>query len=246
MTPTHLEFTPQALTRRWEDQRDIKNLMGKYTLTMLLEEKDQVFDRFWSQEQPDVCLGFNHGWYKGAAAICGYYDALAYKTGVESQLLQSLFPQQLEGLSEEQLYGVGHMDNKPISSPLVSVAYDGETAQGMWTCAGCYTDFDVTGPVSHWIWGYYCVDFIREHDQWKIWHLRFLTDIDTVAGQDWTAEQKPLDKLSEFAVMENVTVPEPNVPCVLMEQYHLKRLPVTLPPLPHPYLHFVEITSYGI
>lgn len=241
-----LNCSTEELTQRWEDQRAIKNLMGKYTLSMLLEEKDQVFDRFWSQEQEDVCLGVNQGWYKGAAVIRSYYGALANRTGVESQLLQSLFPKQLEGLSEEQLYGVGHMDNRPVSSPLISVAFDAETAQGMWTCAGCYTDFSASGPRSHWMWGYYCVDFIREHGSWKLWHLRCLTDLDTVAGQDWTVPPVAQPARPEFEVLANVTVPAPNVPCTLMERYHLKRQPVTLPPLPHPYLHFAETTSYGI
>lgn len=240
------QLTTEQLTKRWEDQRSIKNLMGKYTIAMLLEEKSSVFSRFWSQEQEDVCLGFNHGWYKGAAAIQGYYDALANRTGVESQLLQTLFPQQLGDWPDEKLYGVGHMDNKPVSSPLISVADDGETAQAMWTCVGCYTDFSINGPVSHWVWGYYAADFIRESDDWKLWHLRFITDIDTIAGQDWTKEYAPLPELPEFSMLSHVSIPQPNVPCTLQESYHLKRLPMKLPPLPHPYLHFVETTSYGL
>ncbi len=243
---TRQQLTTEQLTKRWEDQREIKNVMGKYTNAMLLEEKSTIFSRFWSHAQEDVCLGLNHGWYKGAAAIQGYYGDLASRTGVESQLLQSLFPEQLGEMPEEKLYGVGHMDNKPVSSPLISVAYDGETAQGMWTCAGCYTVFSTAGPSSHWMWGYYAVDFIREEGQWKIWHLRLIADIDTAAGRDWTQTHEPDPELPEFAVLANAPVSQPNVPCVLQEPYHFKRLPMTLPKLPHPYEHFVELESYGI
>ena len=243
---TREQFTTEQLTQQWEDQREIKNLIGKYTITMLLEEKNTIFQKFWSQEQEDVCLGLNHGWYKGAVAIQGYYSALANRTGIESQLLQSLFPQQLGELPDEKLYGVGHMANMPVSSPLISVAYDGETAQGMWTCVGCYTDFSTAGPFSHWVWGYYAADFIREDGGWKIWHLRFITDIDTISGRDWTKEYEADPELPEFAVLANVQVPAPNVPCQLQEPYHLKRLPMVFPTLPHPYVHFAETTSYGI
>ena len=240
------DLSTEQLTQRWEDQRALKNMMGKYVITMLLEEKSQVFDKFWSQKQEDVCLGLNNGWYKGADAIRGYYGALANRTGVESEVLQTIFPDQLGDWTDEKLYGVGHMDNKPVSSPLISVAYDGETAQGMWTCVGTYTDFSTAGPLSHWMWGYYAADFIREDKEWKIWHLRFITDIDTVCGEDWTKAPKEKKELPEFKDLSNVHIPEPNYPCTLQEPYHYKRLPMTLPPLPHPYEHFMDTTSYGM
>ncbi len=96
------------------------------------------------------------------------------------------------------------------------------------------------------MWGYYAADFIRENGGWRIWHLRFITDIETVAGRDWTREQQPDPARPEFAVLANVQVPAPNVPCQLQEPYHLKRLPMVFPTLPHPYVHFAETTSYGI
>ena len=89
---------------RWEAQRAIKNLMGKYVLTMLLEQRDMAFDRFWSKEA-DVCLGINEGWYAGADAIRGYYTAQAKRTAAESELLANLFPEKAAGLTPEQKYG---------------------------------------------------------------------------------------------------------------------------------------------
>lgn len=243
---TRQELTTEQLTRRWEDQRTIKNQMGKYVIDMLLEKKSQVFEKYWSQKQEDVCLGLNQGWYKGAEAIRGYYDALSSRTGVESDVLQKVFPKQLGSWSEEKAYGVGHMDNKPVSSPLISVAYDGQTAQAMWTCVGTYADFSVSGPISHWVWGYYAADFILEEDEWKIWHLRFIKDIDCVCGEDWTKPGKEWPELPEFKDLADVRIPEPNCPCTLQEPYHVKRLPMVLPPLPHPYSHFADTTSYGM
>ena len=42
-----------------------------------------------------------------------------------------------------------------------------------------------------------CFDFIRENDQWKIWHVLYLEDIDTPAGKKWGNP----DAIQEFPEM---------------------------------------------
>ena len=240
------EQTLEQQLTRWEDQREIKNLMGKYALTMLLEERDQAFDRFWSGNA-DVCLGFNDGWYAGPEAIRGYYTAQAARTRAESNLLADLFPEKLGGLSEKEKYGVGHMDNRPVSAPVIAVAGDGQTAKGMWTSFGSYTAFDPKyGPQSHWNWSVYAVDFTREDGAWRIWHMQVLTELDALCGSDWT---KPVNHAKErpaFFPLAEVTIPRPNVPEKLHEQWSEKRTAAELPPLPRAYAAFSETFSYGM
>ena len=240
------QLTLEQKISRWEDQRAIKNLMGKYVLTMLLEQRDEVFGRFWSRKA-EVCLGLNDGWYAGAEAIQGYYAAQWARTAAESALMESLFPEKLSGLTEKQKYGVGHLDNRPVSTPVIAVAADGQTAKGMWTSMGCYTDFDPAyGPQSHWNWSVYAVDFIREDDGWKIWHLQYLTEIDTLCGGDWTKPAKPQKPRPEFAPLAEAAVPGPNVPAKLHESWSVKRLSAGLPRLPEAYETFADTFTYGM
>ena len=56
-------YTTEQLTQRWEDQRAIKNLMGKYANIVLLNREQEVFSRFWSGNEPT--LAFNDGVYRG-------------------------------------------------------------------------------------------------------------------------------------------------------------------------------------
>ena len=240
------EQTLEQKISRWEDQRAIKNLMGKYALTMLLEERTEAFDRFWSRRE-DVCLGFNDGWYAGAGAIKGYYRAQADRTAAESALLEKLFPEKLGALSKEKKYGVGHLDNRPVSAPVVAVAADGQTAKGMWTCFGCYTAFDPQyGPQSHWNWSVYAVDFAKENDNWRIWHMQYLTELDTLCGSDWTKPAGPAKERPEFASLAEAAVPGPNVPAALHEPWSKTRTAAKLPPLPRAYETFSETFSYGM
>ena len=41
------------------------------------------------------------------------------------------------------------------------------------------------GPLSTWNWGYIAADFVLEEDEWKIWHLQYLNDVDCICGQSW-------------------------------------------------------------
>lgn len=241
MTQLDLETS----VRRWEDQRAIKNLMGKYVLSILLEQREQAFARFWSKRD-DVCLGFNDGWYAGAQAVSGWYQAGARRTAAESELMKELFPDKLGQLSPEALYGAGHLDNRPVSAPVIRVAGDGETAKGMWTSMGCYNAFEPEfGPQSHWNWSVYAADFVREDGEWKIWHLQYLTEIDVRCGTDWSKPAPAPVPRPEFAPLKEFSLPAPNVPAQLHQPWSEKRLRMELPPLPAAYEHFSDTFSYG-
>ena len=66
-------YSTEQLTQRWEDQRAIKNLMGKYANIVLLNREEEVFSRFWSGNEPT--LAFNDGVYRGVEAVKAYYNA---------------------------------------------------------------------------------------------------------------------------------------------------------------------------
>ena len=63
-------FTTEQLMDRWEDQRDIKNLMGIYANYIILNKDADVVADLWSQ-RGDLCYGVNDGWYAGREAVAG-------------------------------------------------------------------------------------------------------------------------------------------------------------------------------
>ena len=153
-------FTTEQLTVRWEDQRAIKNLMGKYANCVLLNREHDIYGMFWSKRD-DVTLMFNDGAYTGAASVKAYYDACHDRNALVAKLMQKRFPDVLGGKSDDEIYGVGPFKVKPMACPVIEVAGDGKTAKGLWFCQGAYNDVETCGPVAHWTWGYFAVDFAK-------------------------------------------------------------------------------------
>jgi hypothetical protein len=238
-------FTPEELLTRWEYRRELQNIMGKLTQSYLMMEEAQIYDRWWSR-RADVCLGINTGWYQGAAAVKGYYDALGEKIKLSSQLLAEAFPEKLGAKTPEELYGVGQLGVKPADTFVIEIAGDNQTAKGLWSLHGTYAEITPAGPVSYWDWGYYCVDFILEDGAWKIWHMQDLNDINTPTGGDWTEAPLTFPEEPVFAPMKDFRFPAPNVPATLREAYYPGRPFTESPPLPEPYDTFAETFSYGI
>ena len=238
-------MTTLELTELFESHREIKNLMGKYVSSQLLNWEGKIYDQFWSKRE-DVCLGFNNGYYKGAAAVKEYFEAVAAATMVKSKTLQEIFPDELGKLSDEELYGVGPFKARPLTSPYIQVAEDGQTAKGIWMSAGYVIEVEPCGPVAHWNWGTFAGDFVLEDGEWKLWHLLYTVDVNNIAGQDWAKEEVPYPELPEFEAIKAIQIPAPNVPMAVRELYTPNRPFTPLPEVPKPYKTFAETFSYGI
>lgn len=238
-------YTTEQLVERWEAQRAIKNLMGKYANCVILNREHDIYGMFWSKAE-DVSLTFNDGAYVGAEAVSGYYAACHDRNALVAKLMQQRFPEVLGGKSEEEVYGVGPFKVKPMACPVIEIAADGKTAKGLWYCQGAYNDVETCGPVAHWTWGYFAADFLCEDGAWKLWHLQYLNDVDCICGQSWAAEQKPLPDLPEFAPLGEFHYPEYTVKKQFRTLYSADR-PVTLcPEIPQPYDTFADTFSYGV
>lgn len=242
---SYLKFNTEQLVDRWEDQRELKNLMGKYAMSLLLKKENTVFETFWSTRD-DICYGVNNGWYNGREAIAGYYAAIAEGTALKAEIFKKAFADKLEGKTDEEIYGMGALTVKPMGTPVIEVATDGKTAKGLWYAQGSYCDVTPSGPVAFWTFETFAVDFIREGDQWKIWHMLNTKDVDHPCGQSWTEPVKPYPEAEDFAALKEFKMPEPNVPDTLRELYSPMRPFTKLPPFPEAYDSFEETFSYGI
>ena len=230
---------------RWEDQRAIKNLMGKYANLLILNREEDMFDLLWASAE-DVCLGFNGGWYRGQEAVRGYWQACVERNMLVAKLLQKRFPSKLADKTEEEIYGIGPMKVKPMYTPLIEVAEDGKTAKGLWFCWGSHNDVETCGPIARWSWGYFAVDFLKEADGWKIWHMQNTDDIDSVCGQSWgNPEQLPPEEPA-FAALADFRYPAFTEEETLREYYTPARPHANAPRIPGPYPTFSETFSYAV
>lgn len=239
------QYSTEQLAKRFIDQREIQNVMGKYVFTTMICRQADVVGRFWAKKAAGQVLGLNDGWYEGLSAIDGYYGAVAANTAEKTALMQKLFPKQLGDKSPEQAFGAGVMYTQPLTTPLVEVAEDGQTAKGLWQVMGLDSNITPCGPLSTWRWGWLAADFVLEDEAWKVWHLQVLDDLVTPAGTDWT-KPSPYPVLKDFEALGAQKLPAPTRAEKLYAVYAADR-PFTAPPeAPRPYRTFAETFSYGI
>lgn len=242
---SRLHLNTQTLVERWEDRRDIKNMMGKYVNSLLLKREPVMLEEYWSTAE-DISLGLNNGYYIGPAALKDYYGSIDKQTKAVAAAMKKAFPVDLEGLSDEELYGTGPLELKSIDNAVIEVADDGITGKGFFYCFGLETVVDEHGPYSKWVLGSYAADFIYEDERWKFWHMLYLEDINEVAGQRWGVNSPcPYPEQPDFAGLKNIGSEKPSRPVVLRERYTGERSFTRLPKLPEPYDTFINTFSYG-
>ena len=236
----------EHLVERWEDRRDVKNQMGKFMHYLLLKKEAAIVDDLWSSRD-DICYGVNGGWYVGQAQVRDYFGWFPGYTAKVAQCLRAKFPEKFEGKTDDEIFGIGLLELKSISNYVIEVAEDGETAKAFCCIFGYNTTVDTRGPVSNWIYGTICMDFVYENDQWKILHMQYLEDINAQAGSQWGKPDVPeFPELAEFESLRGLTPPEPGTKVTLHEAYSGSRSATVYPPLPKPYPTFAETFSYGI
>lgn len=239
-----VQKTSEQLVGIFEDQRDLKNLMGKVCYTILLKQEKTMVDQFWSSRE-DICLGVNQGYYLGQSGVRSYYDAVHAHTQEATEFLKKAFPDRMNALPEAEQFGAGSMDVKPMDTAVVEIAGDGDTAKGIWYSRGTYNDITPQGPVSYWDYAVFACDFVREDGQWKIWHMLRLSDITAPGGKNWATHYEPYPDLPEFAGARPFMAPEPTVKKVLHTVYYPGRPFAPLPEPPVPYETFADTFSYG-
>ena len=237
-------YTSMQMLELLESRREIRNVMGKISHDYSVKQEAAVYERYWSKRD-DVCLGLNNGYYQGAAAVKGYYDALGEEIALSSALIQKKFPDALGDKTAEEVYGVGMMTYLPFESQIIEIAGDGLTAKGLWNVRGSYCRLTGCGPIAYWTFGWAAVDFVLEGGEWKIWHMQLLYNINAQCGSPLTDAPKQYDPIPEFAPMDEFKMPEPNVPCTLFEKYYPDRPAAKSPPAPVPYETFEQTFSYG-
>ena len=236
---------PDAMLERLEWRRDIRNLMGRISADYSVREEGQIFARYWSHRE-DVCLGVNEGWYVGPDAVSEYYQALDQEIKLAAKCVKKDFPDKLEGLSDEELKGVGAISYIPVDSHVIEIADDGQTAKAIFNIRGSYNKITTSGPIAYWLFGWAAVDFILEAGQFKIWHMQWLRNVDVQCGTSFGEAPEQFPELEPYAEMAVFHMPEPTVKVTLMENYYTDRPFTKSPKVPEPYETFADTFSYGL
>ena len=157
----------QVECNRNRDRQQIENLAAKYQYYYAAGLGERSVDELWAHEVMTVSNEFGaSGVYRGIRKVKTYYQ-------------KDIVP--------------GRFQMHTMTTPSIEVAGDGKTAKGVWMSIGVETDAGDLGPEpvdgyeqrmllssvtadgkrfkAEWIWQKFEIEFIRETDGWKIWHL---------------------------------------------------------------------------
>lgn len=217
-----------------EDTTAIANIMGAFTFLNCYKQHKRQFEN-WSKNEPTLTV--NNGKYVGYEAVKAFFvDYHEAQTRWANETMRKLFPEELGDKSDEEIWAVGSNTVLNFTTPLIEVAFDGQTAKGMWYVYGSTTEVYSTGPKAAWNFGRCAVDFVKEDGVWKIWHMTMFTDIQCPVGGNWGK-----DKMYPH---EGVEIPEPTVKEHYYTGYGEDFLSLVEPPLPEPYDTFANTFSY--
>jgi hypothetical protein len=205
--------------QRLKDIHEIQNLMSRYQFLHVSGVTHQETADLFAQKTPGVKIEMAGG---------GVFEGTK---GVQRQFTK-VFPY-MEGDR------IGFMATHTLTTPVIEVAGDGKTAQGLWIAPGSTVRRDKkTGKLrAFWILAKVGTDFVKEDNVWKIWHLHIFMIYQTLFEESWLNSNK---------------FPHTDLPAALKADrpttYHKPYSPLSktelIPALPKPYETWIDEMSY--
>lgn len=198
---------------RMESDHAVRNLAAKFVQSLkggLFEDAYQCF----ALDTADTWAAIEkYGVYKGAEKLQEYFVDYYRKLGG----------------------GEGCFIEHELTTPVVEVAGDNETAKAMFLTEGvlaidCGHWMETHGVArSFWQIGPWYMEFIKENGEWKIWHLTVFDDVETPYEQSWS-------EFTDHASLIRTEAPAPTAP---LEDAHY------FTPERAPFLHREPPCAYG-
>ena len=128
----------------------------------------------------------------------------------------------------------GEMVDLHLTTPMIEVADDLETARAVWWCPGAGATASAAVPEAIWIWGFIAADFVPADDTWKIWHLHYFRFIRCSYEKGWVEDLSMINRPNK-----------PLHPLSMPTSYHNPYSPLSVrdgvPAVPRPYRTYDDI-----
>ena len=140
------EFTPEEKIQRAYDMIQIKNVMARHAFYHAANRHDIEMETLWAHKAPNVSWGNSGGFQIGRDVVWSFYAAPHVGHGMKP--------------GETQVH--------TLTTPLIEIAGDGQTAQAMWYTPGYICghggpmDPDDAPLDGQWMYERYAIDFIKE------------------------------------------------------------------------------------
>lgn len=156
----------QKEIKKLQAYETIQNEMGRTIAAVNFKQPDQVLAHF-ALEYADVSVECaDEGVFQGKKAVTAFIREHLGRTPLK-----------------------GEMTDIQLTTPIIEVAGDLETAKALWWCPGAGSIVkEETEPQAVWLWGMLGVDFICVEEEWKIWHLHYFRYIKCSYEKGWVED----------------------------------------------------------
>ena len=157
-----------------EAYHEIQNEMGRLIAAFNFHQKEEVKAHFaWEME--DMAVEYaDEGRFEGKEAVEAVLDMLLGEPAKPGEML-----------------------DMQLTTPMIEVAEDLQTARCLWWCPGAGAVRKDGEAQAIWAWGQVAVDFIyTEQKEWKVWHLHYFRFIRCSYEKGWVEDTSMINRLN--------------------------------------------------
>lgn len=219
-----MEITLERRIEKLEAYSEIENTMGLYAAWHACCMHEECL-KLHALDTPGVRAEFPFGIFEGREKLTELYTVM------------------VGARDHEPALRLGSLHQTTMTTQVIEVADDLQTAKGVWMCPAHATEgqaANIAESVNVQLAKYAC-DFVRENGKWKIWHFRIFGVFGTPYHMSWvesgvTPPKGPGDLPPMFS---------PSRPPHPFWQYWQKGVyPTDQPEPPLPYAHFDDTNAY--
>jgi len=197
--------------QKLEAYRMIQNEMGRTVAAFNFRQADKVLSHFALDEEGVALEYCDEGLFEGREAV---ETVIREVVGAEPK--------------------PGEMLDMQLTTPMIEVADDLQTAKCLWWMPGAGALVQPEGdPKAIWAWGELAVDFVCRGGEWKIWHLHYFRFMKCDYKKGWVEDTSMVNRLQA-----------PVHPLAKPTTYHNPYTPWSirdgLPCAPRPYATYTE------
>lgn len=245
MADSNMEERMAAYEKKVQRALDYMEIQNVFALHEYYHHKPaEEIDMIFAQKQPDVSFGQNQGMWVGLESVKKNYKGQSKEE--QQKRLDALRKWHPDIPDDIKYAASGELGFHMLTTPLIEIAEDGQTAKGMWYTPGFMTMFNEQNGKwnAGWMFEKYLIDFIKEDGKWKIWHFNALCDFFTPYEKSWVESSEERRLHPEGAPM--MMGDKRDVPSLGTVDYSTRRVqPMDFPKPPEPYRTFSETHSYG-
>jgi hypothetical protein len=180
------KYSNEELINRVWDIEEIKKLAYRRVYYIAGDKRQEELDDLWvtnPKYQRTASFGRNWGYYVGIDKIKKYY-VTKHRADLRAQKKES----------GQGALNVGNIYAHPLSTALVELAQDGKTAKGLFYSIAQETKAKPDGTAdARWILEKVGMDFVKERNGWKIWHIVIAMDLNCEAGENYSEQPVYVD-----------------------------------------------------